>query len=78
MVHELQPIRREMIDVRRVDLLLPVAAEVTDAEIVSEDVNDIGLRRLGRLRRVGAAHQRREQERGEASVHGEDMDSMVS
>ena len=54
MLREPQTLRAQPIDVRRLDLLLSVAAELTVAEVVGQDVHDIGLApTLSRLRRQG-------------------------
>jgi len=68
MLQEAHPVRREVIDIRRADFLLPVATEVADPEIIREDEDHIGLRRRGGLCGKGTARQRREEERGE-TVH---------
>jgi hypothetical protein len=55
MLHKAHPIGGDVIDIRRVDLLLPVTAEIADAEIIREDENDVGFRGRGGLSRKGTA-----------------------
>jgi hypothetical protein len=42
-LREAQALSRETINVRRLDLLLTIAAKVTVAEVVGEDEDDVGL-----------------------------------
>ena len=59
---EAQPLRRQLVDVRRGDVFSAVAAEVTVAEIIGQDEDDVGL--------VGAkSNRRREKEGGEEEFH---------
>jgi len=50
----------KMIEVRRLDLFLPVTAQLTPAEVIGHDENDVGPgrrgRRPGRLRTTSEDH----------------------
>jgi hypothetical protein len=48
MLREPHAVGREVVDVRRPDLGLPVTAEVTPTEVVGEDEHDVGARWLRR------------------------------
>ena len=41
-IRELHPLRRDAVEVRRLDLRLPVAAEVAPSEVVGQDEDDVG------------------------------------
>ena len=47
-LRELHPLGRHAVDVRRLDLLLAVAAEFAVAEVVGDDEHDVRPRRLRR------------------------------
>ena len=51
-LREPHPLRREPIDIRRGDLLLPIAAQLAPAKIVGQDEDDVEFRRsVGYTRR---------------------------
>ena len=61
-IEKLHPFRRQLINAWRLHNLLAVAPEVIDAEIVSKDVNDVGL--------VSGGGSERQSKRSEQCFHG--------
>jgi hypothetical protein len=64
-VRELRSFRRHAVEVRSLEFRMAVAREVTIAEVIGEDEDDVRLRRGGGL----AAKQCQERHEGEGSFH---------
>ena len=77
MLREAHPLGGHTVEVRRVDTLLPVAAEVPITEVIGDDEDDIG-RALRCAGVTGAKVKRRDHDSEQQQrVHGLKMESVV-